>query len=135
MNKNETIRNLYQAISEPQSTPGASDKAEAEKKSASVPLEGRIEKRTSVALPVYLLPSEQLFLAEKAVTVNVSPRGARVVTQRRWQPEEQPWLASLFNEFRVQTRVIYCQPLTDGHFCVGLGFPSGPVTWVGQTWW
>jgi hypothetical protein len=125
MNKNETVRNLSKGIPEPQETPGALDKAAAEKKSASVPLEGRIEKRTTVALPVYLLPAQQLALAERAVTVNVSPRGARVVTKRRWQAEEQPWLASLFNEFRLQSRVVYCQPLPDGHFCVGLSFQSG----------
>jgi|HubBroStandDraft_3_1064219.scaffolds.fasta_scaffold214862_1 hypothetical protein len=125
MNKNETVRNLSKAIPESQETPGASDKAAAEIRSGSVPLEGRIEKRTPVALPVYLLPAEQLFLAEKAVTVNVSSRGARVITKRRWQAEDQPWLASLFNEFRLQSRVVYCQPLPDGRFCVGLSFQSG----------
>jgi hypothetical protein len=134
MSKNETVRNLSKAIPEPQGTSGASDKVVAEKKSASVPLEGRIEKRTPMAVPVYLLPAEQLFLAERAVTVNVSPRGARVVTKRRWQAEEQPWLASLFNQFRLQARVVYCQPLTDGHFCVGLSFQSDLINPADHPW-
>jgi hypothetical protein len=127
MSKNETVRNPSKAIPEPQETPGALDKDAAEIRSGSVPLEGRIEKRTPMAAPVYLLPAKQLFLAERAVTVNISPRGARVITKRRWQAEEQPWLASLFNEFRLQARVIYCQPLPDGHFCVGLSFQSGLI--------
>lgn len=100
-----------------------------------MPLDGRREKRASMAVPVCLAASGEILFTERAITVNVSPHGARVVTKRRWQAEERPWLVSLSSEFRVRVRVIYCQPLTDGHFCVGLGFQPGSITFGDQTWW
>ena len=53
-----------------------------------------MEKRVPMAVPVDLVIAEEMFVTERAITVNVSPHGARVVTRRRWQAEEQPWVAS-----------------------------------------
>jgi hypothetical protein len=124
MSKNETTRNLARATPEPSNPARAPEKNTSEKSLGAMPLDGRIEKRAPMAVPVYLVAAEGLLFAERVITVNVSPHGACVITKRRWQAEEQPWLASLFNEFRLQARVVYCQPLTDGHFCVGLRFKS-----------
>jgi hypothetical protein len=124
MSKNETTRNLARVTPEPSSPARAPEKDTSEKSPGAMPLDGRIEKRAPMAVPVYLVAAEGLLIAERAITVNLSPHGARVITKRRWQAEEQPWLASLFNEFRLQARVVYCQPLTDGHFCVVLRFKS-----------
>jgi len=135
MNKNEAIKNPTGPATDPGSTSRAPDRDGSQKGLGSAPLDGRIEKRAPVAIPVCLVSAEELPFAETALTVNVSHHGARVVTERRWQTEERPWLASLSNEFRVCARVIYCQPLPDGRFCVGLGFPAGPVTLGDQTWW
>lgn len=87
-------------------------------------LGGRTEKRVTMAIPVCLVPAEKLHVAEQAMTVNVSPHGARVVTRRRWQPEEQPRLALRSGEFRTQAKVVYCEQMRDGHFCIGLKFQS-----------
>jgi hypothetical protein len=92
-------------------------------------LDGRNEKRVPMALPVCLVVAEQLLVADQAVTVNVSPHGARVLTRRRWQPEEQPRLASNSGELRTQAKIVYCEPLTDGHFYVGLQFLSAIPDW------
>ncbi len=99
-----------------------------------MPLDGRIEKRVPLAVPVYLLTAEELLFAERAITVNVSPHGARVVTKRHWRAEEQPWLSSLSNEFRLQAIVVYCQTLSDRDFCVGLKFRAHFIDW-GDTLW
>jgi len=86
-------------------------------------------KRVPPDVQAYLGSNEQLLAAEKAITVNVSPHGARVVTKRLWRVGEQPWLVSLSSEFRLQARVVYCQPLTEGYFCVGLEFRAGFINW------
>jgi hypothetical protein len=92
-------------------------------------LDGRIEKRVTMAIPVCLVIAEKLVFADQAMTVNVSSRGARIITRRRWQLEEQPRLASSSGELRTQAKVVYCEPLTDGHFCVGLQFLSAIMDW------
>lgn len=92
-------------------------------------LDGRNEKRVTMAVPVCLVTAEELLVAEQATTVNVSSQGARVVTRRRWNPKEQPRLASAGGEFRAHTKVVYCEPLPSGHFCIGLRFISATVDW------
>jgi hypothetical protein len=99
-----------------------------------MPLDGRMEKRVPLEVHVHLLTNEQLPVAEKAITLNVSPHGARVVTKRLWRAEEHPWLVSLSSEFRLQARVVYCQPLTEGYFCVGLEFRAGFINWGDKLW-
>jgi hypothetical protein len=98
-------------------------------------LAGRVEKRVPLAVPVYLVPAENQFSGERAITVNVSPHGARVVTKRQWQAEEQPWLAPMTSEFRLQANVVYCQPLKDRRFCVGLKFGTSVIVDWGNSLW
>jgi len=92
-------------------------------------LDGRTEKRVTMAIPVCLVAAENLHIAEPAMTVNVSPHGARVATKSRWQREEQSRLASRSGEFRTQAKVVYCEPQPDGHFCIGLKFQSAFMDW------
>ena len=92
-------------------------------------LDGRNEKRVPMAIPVCLVVAEKLLVADQAITVNVSPHGARVLTRRRWQPEQQPQLASNSGELRARAKIVYCEPLTDGQFCVGLQFLSAIMDW------
>ena len=105
------------------------EKDSSEKSPATTLFDGRIEKRISMMLPVDLVVAEEMLVSERAVTVNVSPHGARVVTKRYWRPEEQPCLASLTSYFRLQGSVVYCQPLTNGDFCVGLKFRASFMGW------
>jgi hypothetical protein len=129
MNKNETIRNPAQEKPDSFSPEQASEKGRPEIAPGSVPLDGRREKRASITVPVCLATAEELLLTERAVTVNVSPHGARVVTKRHWRPEEQPWMASLTSYFRLQGSVVYCQSMTNGDFCVGLKFRASFMGW------
>jgi PilZ domain-containing protein len=134
MNKNKTIRNLAVATPERQTPARAPEKDNSENSPGSMPLDGRIEKRVPMAVPVDLVIAEEMLVAERVVTVNVSPHGARVVTKRRWRVEEQPWLASLTSYFRLQGSVVYCQPLTNGGFCVGLKFRASFIDWEDRLW-
>jgi hypothetical protein len=92
-------------------------------------LDGRNEKRVTMAIPVCLVTAKKLLVADRAITVNVSSQGARVVTRRRWQPEEEPQLALSSGDLRTQAKVVYCEPLADGHFCIGLKFLSAIMDW------
>jgi len=92
-------------------------------------LEGRNEKRVAMAIPVCLVAAEKQDVVEQAMTVNVSSHGARIATRRRWQPEEEPRLALGSGEIRVQAKVVYCETLADGRFCVGLRFSSANMEW------
>jgi hypothetical protein len=92
-------------------------------------LDGRDEKRVTRTIPVCLVIGEQLLFAYPAMTVNVSSQGARVVTRRRWQSEEEPRIALSSGELRTQAKVVYCEPMADGQFCVGLQFRSAIIDW------
>lgn len=92
-------------------------------------LDGRNEKRVTMAVPVCLVVAEKVLVADQAMTVNVSSQGARVLTRRRWLPEEQPRLALSTGEIRTQAKIVYCEPQIDGHFCVGLQFLSAILDW------
>jgi hypothetical protein len=92
-------------------------------------LDGRIEKRISMGIPVYLGSLKKPRTAERVLTENVSPHGARVVTKLRWQAGEDLWITPLSGQFQLTAQVTYCQPLANGEFCVGLDFRGCPVNW------
>ena len=81
---------------------------------------GRTEKRTARAIAVELAPLDGLLPGEITVTKNVSPHGARVLTKKRWQPEERVLLKSARGGLRAQGRVVYCQQLPSNAFAIGL---------------
>jgi hypothetical protein len=94
-------------------------------------MDGRNEKRVTMAIPVCLVTAKKVLIADQAMTVNVSPRGARVITRRRWQSEEQPRLASSSGELGMPAKIVYCEPLTNGGYCIGLQFLSTVIDWNG----
>ncbi len=59
-------------------------------------LDGRIEKRVPMAVPLYLVSLTDPRAAERVLTENVSSHGARVITKQRWQPGEQQRITPLF---------------------------------------
>lgn len=133
MSKNETIKNLLTPIPEGRGPERVADTDRPEK-TGSMRLDGRMEKRVPMAVPVDLVMVEEMLVAERVVTVNVSPHGARVVSKREWRAGEQPWLASLTSYFRLQGSVVYCRPQTNGDFCVGLRFLASFINWGDRLW-
>ena len=67
---------------------------------------------------------------EMTFTENVSSRGARVLSERRWQPNERLAIASLSGDFRTMARVVYCHALNGGEFAIGLEFLEPIGSWI-----
>jgi hypothetical protein len=67
---------------------------------------------------------------ETTFTENVSSRGARVVTARRWQPDDLLTISSLPGHFRATARVAYCHSLRGSGFAIGVEFLEPVGRWV-----
>ena len=82
-------------------------------------LSGRKEVRIAVKMFVNLC-SEDNPSAEVAPTIDISCHGARVVSKRRWQPNQQVSVRSIRGDFYSRARVVHCQPYKDNSFAVGV---------------
>ena len=93
-------------------------------------LRGRMEKRLPIIVGVRLANrvATETDGEERTYTDNISPGGARVFSQRSWQPGDVIRITAL-NEKPVWSRVIYCQRLGDDRFGLGVKFGSPPVMW------
>jgi hypothetical protein len=87
---------------------------------------GRLDKRFDVAVPVLIASLETPGLSEQTVTQNVSIHGIRVLTHRPLGREERFLVNSVGSDVHTQAKVVYCQPLSDGVFGVGLQFKDSP---------
>ncbi len=90
----------------------------------------RAEKRIPIEVAVHIYAHEQDSKAEETFTENVSSRGARVLTVRRWQPNDRLVLASRPGDFLATARVAYCQSLRGEGFAIGLEFLEPAGSWV-----
>jgi hypothetical protein len=93
----------------------------------------RIEKRIPMEIPVLIDGHRQAPGSESTFTENVSGRGARVVSVRRWEQNEPLILASITGEFRSSARVAYCQLLQGDGFAIGVEFLEPKGRWVVQS--
>lgn len=80
----------------------------------------RVEDRTQVHVTVDLSGLDVHTAAQQGVTENVSARGARVVTNKPWQPNDHVKVRSLLGSLRSRARVVYCQPIGKDSFAIGL---------------
>jgi len=87
----------------------------------------RRENRTPLELRAYLLAGARGGEVESTFTEDVSGGGARVMTARRWRPDDRLTFVSGTGEFRSTARVAYCQALPGEGFAIGVEFlePSG----------
>jgi hypothetical protein len=67
---------------------------------------------------------------ESTFTENVSPRGARVLSMRRWNTNDRLTISTLTGAFRAIARVAYCHTLPESGFAVGLEFIEPTGRWV-----
>jgi hypothetical protein len=86
--------------------------------SVDTPLSGRKEPRIAVKMFVNIY-SEDNPSTEVAPTIDISCHGARVVSKRRWQPNQQVSVRSIRGDFYSRARVVHCQPYEDNSFVVG----------------
>ena len=63
------------------------------------------------------------------MTQNISARGARVVTKRPWSANDSLTIKSLAGDLQSEARVIYCQPLRQNTFAIGLQLLAPTGRW------
>jgi len=90
----------------------------------------RAEPRIPMEVAVQIAGHGEIPGVEMTFTEDVSSRGARVLTTRRWRANDRLLLASLPGDFQSLARVTYCQPRPGERFAIGLELlrPSGK--WV-----
>jgi len=81
---------------------------------------GRYEKRTARAVTVELLRLDESQLNKRAVTENVSLRGARIVTDWNCAPGKHSLVTAPEEGVKSLARVVYCQRVESTKFAVGL---------------
>jgi hypothetical protein len=67
---------------------------------------------------------------ETTFTENVSPHGARVLSNRPWNTGDRLTISTLTGAFRAIARVAYCQTIAHSGFAVGLEFVEPSGKWV-----
>ena len=90
----------------------------------------RSEERIPLEVLVQIAGNADAPGVETTFTENVSPRGARVISLRRWHTNERLTLSRTAGQFRAVTRVTYCQPLRGEGFAIGLEILEPTGTWV-----
>ena len=93
----------------------------------------RVEKRILMEIAVLIDGHREAPGSESTFTENVSARGARVISARRWELGEPLKFASRTGEFRSSARVAYCQPLQGDGFAIGVEFLNPKGRWVVQS--
>ena len=94
------------------------------------------QQRTEVRIPkrvgLELSGPDEPLIYEITFTENVSCHGARVVTKRRWSPNDSV-LVNLPQEcLPSRARITYCQPLQEDEFAMGLRFSLVVYDWKGS---
>lgn len=90
----------------------------------------RVEDRSPVHVTVDLSGLDVHTVAQQGVTENVSARGARVVTNKPWQPNDHVKVRSLLGSLRSRARVVYCQQLGKDSFAIGLELFVTVGVWI-----
>jgi len=93
----------------------------------------RLERRIPMEIPVVLDGHRQVPGTESTFTENVSARGARVVSVRRWEKNDRLTVVTRTGEFRSSARVAYCQALQSDGFAIGVEFLEPKGRWVVQS--
>ena len=81
-------------------------------------------------LPVLLSSVAQPLHVEQASTENITSYGMRVQTERSWELGSILLLKSPKGEVLARARVVYCKPLKDKTFGLGLEFLARMNAWV-----
>jgi hypothetical protein len=90
----------------------------------------RLEDRSPVHVTVDLAGLDVHTAAQQGITENVSARGARVVTSKPWHPNDHVKVRSLLGSLRSRARVVYCQPVGNDSFAIGLELFVSVGEWI-----
>jgi hypothetical protein len=91
--------------------------------------EGRLDKRTLIALPVEIIGWPGTADVERVTTENISSRGIRVISGRFSHRGEKALLSVGPDHPLYRVRVVYCHTRHDGRFYVGLAADEKLIDW------
>jgi hypothetical protein len=94
--------------------------------------DSRSEVRRSTVEPVQLYSLDRPSITEPVRTQNISSRGARVMTQRIWEPGSRLLVKSLRGDFWARARVVYWRSFSNTRFAMGLEFDAWSGNWPTQ---
>ena len=86
------------------------------------PEEHRTEARIPTRVGLELSGPDEPLIYETTLTENVSFHGARVVTKRRWSPNDSVLVKLPQERLPSRARITYCQSLKEDEFAMGLQF-------------
>jgi PilZ domain len=90
----------------------------------------RREMRVPMEVGVQITGHPAMPGTETTFTENVSPHGARVLSNRRWNTGDRLTISTLTGAFRAIARVAYCQTTPHSGFAIGLEFVKPSGNWV-----
>jgi hypothetical protein len=90
----------------------------------------RRETRVPMEVGVQITGHPAMPGTETTFTENVSPHGARVLSNRRWNTGDLLTISTLTGAFRAIARVAYCQTTPHSGFAIGLEFVKPSGNWV-----
>ena len=90
----------------------------------------RRETRVPMEVGVQIAGHPAMPGTETTFTENVSPHGARVLSNRRWNTGDRLTISTLTGAFRAIARVAYCQTTPHSGFAIGLEFVKPSGNWV-----
>jgi PilZ domain len=96
------------------------------------PEEQRMEARIPTRVGLELSGLDEPLNCEITFTENVSRHGARVVTKRRWSPNDSVLAKLPLERLPSRARITYCQPLKGDEFAMGLRFSLVVYDWKGS---
>ena len=94
--------------------------------------EQRTEARIPTRVGLELSGPDEPLIYEITFTENVSRHGARVVTKRRWSPNDSVLVKLPQECLPSRARITYCQPLKGDEFAMGLQFSLLVYDWIGS---
>jgi hypothetical protein len=92
----------------------------------------RMEARVPTRVGLELSGPGEPLIHEITFTENVSRHGARVVTKRRWSPNDSVLVKLPQESLPSRARITYCQPLKGNEFAMGLQFSLVVYDWIGS---
>ena len=90
----------------------------------------RREKRVPMEIGVHISGHTTLPGTETTFTENVSSRGARVLSSRRWKTNDRLTVTIFAGSFRSLARVAYCQGVPETGFAIGIELIEPSGVWV-----
>jgi hypothetical protein len=95
------------------------------------PEEQRLEARIATRVGLELRGPDEPLVYEITFTENVSRHGARVLSKRRWSPNDSVLVKLPQECLHTLARITYCQPLKGDEFAMGLQFSLVVYDWIG----